>query len=215
MQRKQKSRLVSNANPHITPESLPIAGGESVLRLGLYGGSFDPIHHGHLILAREAREQLGLDRVIFLPARLSPHKLDRPPASAEARWEMLAAAVAGEEGFEADDRELRRMGPSYAIDTVREFEREYPGVELYYFIGEDNVAQLGTWRESEELLKRGRMVVFGREGGAPEHPWPVIGRRVEISSTEIRNRVAQGRSIRYLMPEMSLKILFQHHLYGC
>lgn len=184
------------------------------LRIGLYGGSFDPIHHGHLILAREARELLQLDRVIFLPARLSPHKLARPPADAQARWQMLVAALETEEGLMPDDRELHREGPSYAIETVREIEQENPGAEIFYLIGEDNVAELGTWKESGELIRRAQMVVLGRSGGAPSHPWPVISRRVEISSTEIRNRVAQGRSVRYLMPEMSRHILLQNSLYS-
>lgn len=183
-------------------------------RIGLYGGSFDPIHHGHLILAREAREQLGLDRVVFLPARLSPHKLDRPPAPAEVRWAMLLAALQEEEGLVADDRELRRPGPSFAIETVREFAREFPGAEIFYLIGVDNVAELHTWKESSVLLQAARFVVLDRSGSAPPHPWPTISRRVEISSTEIRNRVAQGRSVRYLLPEMSRQILLQHALYA-
>jgi nicotinate-nucleotide adenylyltransferase len=202
---------VSNAKPILSEEAPPLP---HPPRIGLYGGSFDPIHHGHLILAREARELLGLERVIFLPARLSPHKLDRPPANAQARWQMLVAALEDEEGFFPDDRELLRQGPSYAIETVREIEREIPGAEIYYLIGEDNVAELGTWKESDELVQRVRMVVLGRRGQAPSHPWPIISRQVEISSTEIRNRVAQGRSVRYLMPEMSRQILLQNSLYS-
>lgn len=195
------------------------------MRFGLYGGSFDPVHHGHLILAREAMEQLGLARVIFLPARLSPHKLERPPAAGEARWQMLLAAIEGEEGFEADARELRRSGPSYAIETVRELEREHSGVGFDYFIGEDNLRELGTWKEIEELRRRVRFVVFGRGGELSREmsremgesgsaAWPWIERQVEISSTEIRNRIARGLSVRYLMPEMSFQILQKNSLYG-
>lgn len=165
-------------------------------------------------MAREARELLGLERIVFLPARLSPHKLDRPPADARIRWQMVVAALEDEPGLIPDDRELRREGPSYAIETVREFEKENPGSRIFYLIGEDNVADLGTWKESDELLRRVQMVVLGRPGGAPSHPWPLISRQVEISSTEIRNRVAQGRSVRYLMPEMSRRILLQNALYS-
>ncbi len=155
-----------------------------------------------------------MDRVVFLPARLSPHKLDRPPAPAELRWAMLLAALRDEEGLVADDRELRRPGPSFAIETVRELAREFPGAEIFYLIGEDNVAELHTWKESSALLQAARFVVLDRSGSAPPHPWPTISRRVEISSTEIRNRVAQGRSVRYLLPEMSRQILLQHSLYA-
>ena len=104
-------------------------------KLGLFGGSFDPIHHGHLILAREALESLGLDRVIFIPNGISPHKLARPPAPAELRCKMVEAAVRDEAGFDWDDCEIRRPGPSFAIDTVREMAGRHPGAGLYYFIG--------------------------------------------------------------------------------
>ncbi len=117
-------------------------------RVGLYGGSFDPIHFGHLILAREAREQLGLDRVVFIPAGVSPFKLDAPPAGAEVRLEMVRAAVTGEPGFEVSDLEVRREGASFAIQTVRELrERWGEAVEFFYFIGDDNLADLDKWRE--------------------------------------------------------------------
>ena len=129
-------------------------------RIGLFGGSFDPIHIGHLVLAREAREQLELDRVIFIPAAISPHKLHREPAPAEARLEMVCAAIAGEPGFEADDCELTREGPSYTVDTARLMRARWPGAELFYFIGEDNLAKLDTWREIETLRELVHFVVL-------------------------------------------------------
>jgi nicotinate-nucleotide adenylyltransferase len=182
-------------------------------KLGLYGGSFDPIHNGHLILAREALESLGLDRVVFVPAGVSPHKLARPPAPAELRGEMVAAAVAGEPGFEWSDCEIRREGPSFAVDTVREMRARHPGAEIFYFLGEDNLAALDTWKDIEVLRGLATFVVFSRGTVAADHGFLVISRRVDISSTDIRNRVASGKSVRYLLPESACQILFQHRLY--
>ncbi len=183
-------------------------------RVGLFGGSFDPIHFGHLILAREARESLGLNRVIFLPARVSPHKLDRPPAPAEIRLEMVRLAVAGESGFSVDDREIRRVGVSYTIDTIRELAAEFPGVtEWVYFLGDDNLAKLDTWREIEALRSLVKFVVLAREDVTSHPDLPVIQRVVDISSTEVRKRVAQGRSIRYLLPEDVCALIARNGLY--
>lgn len=184
------------------------------MRTGLFGGSFDPIHNGHLILAREARERLGLDRVIFIPARISPHKLDRTPAPAALRLEMVRAAIAGEEGFECDDLELRREGPSFTIDTVRELRGRFPADAFFYFIGADNLAQLHTWAEVATLRELVRFVVLDRHAdGGEGGDFPRIGRRIEVSSTEVRNRVARGLSIRYLMPEAACDIIQRHGLY--
>src|SRR6266853_1833443 len=112
------------------------------MRLGLYGGTFDPIHHGHLILARDAIEQLALDRVIFIPAALSPHKLATSPAPAEARRGMVSAAIADEPRFEMDDSEIHRTGPSFTIETVEHMLAVHPHAELFYFIVSDNLAAL-------------------------------------------------------------------------
>ncbi len=183
-------------------------------KIGLFGGSFDPIHNGHLILAREAREVLGLDRVLLIPSGISPHKLDHPPAPAGIRAAMVAAAVQDEPGLGWDDSEIRRPGPSFAIDTVREFLNRDPHSELHFFIGEDNLASLHTWKEINALRSLVRFVVLARRGPvATGHNHPVISRTVDISSTEIRNRIATGLSVRYLMPEASYKILLENHLY--
>lgn len=183
------------------------------MRLGLYGGTFDPIHHGHLILAREAIEKLELDQVVFIPAALSPHKLSTSPASGERRREMLAAAIAGEPCFALDDSELHRTGPSFTIDTVEHTRARHPAAEIYYFIGEDNVAALHTWRRIDELRRLVRFVVFGRGDDSTPTEFPRLSRRIDISATEIRSRVAHGRSIRYLVPESVRILIDQHHLY--
>ena len=183
------------------------------MNIALYGGSFDPIHHGHLILAREAREQLGLDRVLFIPAALSPHKLASTPTPGDARREMVAAAIAGEEGFECEDCVLSRDGPSFAIETVRELRARWPDARFFYLIGHDNVAKLGTWHSYEELKRAVQFVVFGRGEHDAPHDFPTIVRRVDISATEIRTRVAKGQSIRYLVPEPVREIIERRRLY--
>ena len=182
-------------------------------KIGLFGGSFDPIHHGHLILARDAMESLGLDRVIFIPVNVSPHKLAHPPVAARLRCEMVAAAIAGESRFSMDACEAEREGPSFAVDTVRVMRRRFPQAELFYFIGEDNVSSLHTWREIDELKKLASFVVLARGNLQPVEGFPVISRNIDISSTDIRNRIAQGLPVRYLLPDAVCTILTRHQLY--
>jgi nicotinate-nucleotide adenylyltransferase len=183
------------------------------MRIALYGGSFDPIHHGHLILAREALESLELDRVFFIPAAISPHKPGRPPASARLRAQMVAAAIADEPGFEMEECELFREGPSYSVETVEFFQARWPDAELIYLIGYDNVAQLHTWRRIEDLQRIARFAVFDRGHSDRLHGMPTLSRRLDISATEIRERVARGASIRYLVPESVRLMIERHQLY--
>jgi len=183
------------------------------MRLALFGGTFDQIHAGHLILAREARETLGLDEVIFIPAALSPHKLDTAPTPPSVRWAMLCAAVAGEPGFRADDLELHRPGPSFTFDTVMEYRRRYPQAELFYFIGQDHLAKLPTWHRIDELRQMVTLIVLGRAVENAAAHEVCISRRIDISATDIRNRVAKGLSIRYLVPEQVADLIQKHHLY--
>ena len=183
------------------------------LRLGLYGGTFDPIHHGHLILARDAIELLALDRVLFIPAALSPHKLATRPVEPALRRDMVAAAIAGEPRFALDDSEIHRAGPSFTIDTVEHVRAAQPTAELFYFIGEDNLAALPTWRRIDDLRRLAQFVVFGRGESATVHDFPRLVRRIDISATEIRTRVARGESIRYLVPEAVREFIARHQLY--
>jgi nicotinate-nucleotide adenylyltransferase len=169
-------------------------------KIGLYGGSFDPIHNGHLILARDAMERLELDKVIFLPARISPHKLDRPPAPPEARCQMLSAAIVDEPRFKMDPCEIEREGPSFTIDTVQSLQSQYPDAKLYYFVGDDNLPELESWKDSAKLRAAAQFVVLSRAGMPFLSEFPTITRHVEISSTEIRKRVARGLSVRYMVP---------------
>ena len=182
-------------------------------KIGLYGGSFDPIHNGHLILARDALERLELSRVIFLPAKISPHKLDRPPAPPKARCEMLAASIHGEPSFAMDDCEIRREGPSFTVDTIRGYRDKLPDSRIFYFIGDDNLHELDTWKDSEALRELVQFVVLSRAGMPFLPEFPAITRRIEISSTEIRNRVARGLSVRYMVPLPACEIIERLGLY--
>ncbi len=181
-------------------------------KIGVYGGTFDPIHRAHLILAREACEKLDLEELIFVPAAVSPHK-GSPAASAEMRLSMLRAAIEGEIAFAVDDCELRRAPPSYTIDTVEEIQQRQTGSEIFYLVGEDNVAALASWHCFERLQKMVRFIVLDRTGAQSNHPYDVVHRKIDISATDIRKRIASGRSIRYLLPPRVEEIIRRNNLY--
>lgn len=183
------------------------------MRIGCYGGTFDPVHHGHLILARQAVEELNLDRLIFIPNAVSPHKITARSAPADLRLAMLRAAIRGEPRFEVDDTELRREGLSYAIDTMLELKERWPEATLFYLIGEDNVGELHSWRRIEELRMLVQFVVLSRSGEKAVHPFVTLRRSIDISATEIRKRVAKGQSVRYLVPDTVIEIIDQNNLY--
>jgi nicotinate-nucleotide adenylyltransferase len=183
-------------------------------KIGIFGGTFDPIHHGHLILAREALETLELETVIFIPAAASPHKLEQELTAPDVRLEMLRAAIGSEPDFVFDPMELQRPAPSYAVDTVEALRQRKPEAEFFYLIGEDHVGRLTTWHHFAELSKMVQFVVLARSGVKTEHPYRTIRRHLDISATNIRNRVATGRSIRYLVPPAVEKIIRDRHLYG-
>ena len=182
-------------------------------KIAIYGGTFDPVHHAHLILAREAIETLGLEKIILVPAAISPLKKAAPVASGEVRLAMLRAATKDDLEFEVDDCELRRPPPSYTINTVEEIRRREPEAAIYCLIGEDNVEQLAQWCRFAELENLVRFVVLDRSGKQPRHSYPLIHRRIDVSATEIRQRVAQNESIRYLVPESVEKIIQREKLY--
>jgi len=182
-------------------------------KIAIYGGTFDPVHHAHLILAREAIETLGLEKVILVPAAISPLKKAAPVASGEVRLAMLRAAIKGEPEFEVDECELRRALPSYTIDTVEDIRRRESDAALYCLIGEDNIEQLPRWYRFSELAKMVHFIVLDRSGKQPTHSYQLIHRRIDISATEIRRRVAQNESIRYLVPESVEKIIHREKLY--
>src|SRR5438128_5886491 len=182
-------------------------------KIGIYGGTFDPIHHGHLILARQACEELGLDQLIFVPAALSPFK-KAACATGGARLSMLQAASKGQDGFAADDCELKRPPPSYSIDTALQIRGREANAELFWLIGADNVGGLSKWHRVDELKQLVQFVVLDRGcSDLTQQIYPVVQRNIDISATEIRNRVASGRSIRYLVPQAVEEIIRRENLY--
>jgi nicotinate-nucleotide adenylyltransferase len=176
------------------------------MKLGIFGGSFNPVHRGHLLVARAAFEEVGIDRLFFVPAARSPFKSEEKPAPDEFRLRLLRLALTGKPECEVDSREIRRGGTSYTIDTLREFAREFPGAELFYLIGADNVEALGKWREPVELAGLAEFVVVPRPGGAKiVFPSPFRGRILkgfpfDVSSSGIRARVKAGLPIDDLVP---------------
>src|SRR5688572_14521185 len=136
-------------------------------RIGLFGGSFDPVHIGHLLVAQAACEELSLDRLFFIPAAQSPFKPATEPAVAALRLRMLRLALAGKSNYEIDEQETQRGGVSFTIDTVRDYGARFPGAELFYLIGADHVPTLPKWRDAEELARLVQFVVIPRPGETP------------------------------------------------
>ena len=176
------------------------------MRIGIYGGTFDPVHLGHLLVAQAALEEMALDRLFFIPAAQSPFKPGIPPIPATLRMRWLRMALVGRTEFEVDDWEIRRGGVSYSIDTARDFARRFPAAELLWLLGADHVPTLPQWREAELLAKRVEFVVIPRPGEPPaELPSPyrlrhLRGWPLKVSSSEIRNRVRLGASFHFLVP---------------
>jgi nicotinate-nucleotide adenylyltransferase len=196
------------------------------LRLGLFGGTFDPPHFGHLIVAQEAAETLCLDRLLLVVAAVPPHKSGARMTAASTRLEMVKAAVAGNPLLGVSDVELRREGPSYTVDTLRHFRAEYPEAELVFLMGVDQLAEFHEWQEPEAVAALARLVVMGRDGVDPAALPPLESpleegvsfgdlavTRVDISSTEIRKRVRDGCSVRYLVPREVHTIIESNRLY--
>jgi nicotinate-nucleotide adenylyltransferase len=185
-------------------------------RIGIFGGTFDPPHVGHLIVAAEACEVLELDRLVLIPSAVPPHKQTTVRASAEQRLRMLRAATAGDQRMHVDDLELRRAGPSYTVDTLRIYRERFPGAELFFLIGVDAVRELHTWHDPDGVKGLATLAVLSRGGEQIEddaglRQVPVS--RIDISATGVRGRVAMGRSIRYFVPEAVERIIREDGLY--
>jgi len=189
------------------------------MKLGLLGGSFDPVHLGHLLVAQVAVEELGVDRLFFIPAAQSPFKPENPPAPAAIRLQLLRLALAGKTNYEIDELEIQRGGVSYTVDTLRDYARRFPSAEIYYIIGADNIAKLKEWREPDELARLAEFVAVPRPGGAMAvFPPSFRGRTlkgfpVEISSSQIRARVKSGLPIENLVPPFVAEAIRNSRLY--
>jgi nicotinate-nucleotide adenylyltransferase len=189
------------------------------VRLGVYGGSFDPPHVGHLLVVTDAAEALGLDRVVWVPTATQPLKADGAPAPAALRFAMVEAAVAGVPGFGASAIEIDRGGLSYTVDTLEAFAAEYAGAERFLLIGADSLATFDRWRAPERIVELAQVAVLARasSGGAPAPLRPgmraVTTRRVDLSSTEVRERVRAGKPIRGFVPEPVAAIIERAGLY--
>ncbi|HYM16152.1 MAG TPA: nicotinate-nucleotide adenylyltransferase [Dehalococcoidia bacterium] len=194
------------------------------MRVGVLGGTFDPVHVAHLRLAEEALEALGLDEILFVPAGDPWRKSARPMTPAEHRLAMLRSAVVGNDGFGISDIELRRPGPSYTADTLAELAGERLDDEFWFIVGADALADLPNWHEPARIVAHATLAVAPREPqevniaalaipgiAAKIETFPMT--RLDISSTEIRARVAAGRSIRYLVPDAVERYILAHALY--
>ncbi len=198
------------------------------MNIGVLGGTFDPIHNGHIIVAEETRARLNLAEVLFVPAGQPWLKEDSPILVAEHRVQMVRLAIAEQPYFKLSTVEIERAGPSYTVETIAELQAQLgAGDELFFILGWDSLAQLPRWKESSRLIKMCRLVAVPRPGyrlpdlNSLEAVIPGLSHRlilldkpeVDISATEIRNWVAQGLSIRHLVPEPVDEYIRQHKLY--
>jgi len=199
-------------------------------KIGLLGGSFNPVHMGHLILAQDAMERAELDQMIFIPCATPAHKDPGSLISFEHRFRMLELAVEDNPDFSVSDVENRRDGISYTIDTIRLLKQSHPDAEFSFIIGSDSLPELQTWMKIYELLEECRFVIMARPGFRAagmtrerinlRDPWPerlqkqvITGHEIEISSTDVRMRVAEGMSIRYLVPPPVEMYICEHNLF--
>ncbi len=195
--------------------------GERPRRLGVFGGTFDPPHIGHLTVARQLVDKDDLDEVVWIPARIPPHKRHRRIAPAGLRVEMGRAATDGVEGQVVSDLELAREGPSYTVETLRALRSEYPDVDPVLILGADQFAELSTWREPEEVARLARLWVLEREGETPRDVDPGVDVEwtsaqvsgVDVSSSEIRRRIGEGEPFRHLVPEGVFEVIEREGLY--
>jgi len=196
-------------------------------RIGVLGGTFDPIHIAHLAIAEETRTQLDLDKVIFVPAGLPPHKMDVHVSPAEHRLAMVELAVAGNPHFEVSRVDIDRFGPCYTVDTIALLREEWgPDVEIYFIMGSDSLADILTWHKPDRLIRLCRIVAVGRPGyrvdmdeldrclpGASQRILFINSPQLDVSSSDIQRRVRAGESIKYQVPEAVERYICEHGLY--
>ncbi len=198
------------------------------MKVGILGGTFDPIHYGHLVAGEEARCALGLERVLFVPSARPPHKLEYPVSPADRRVEMVRLAIADNPQFELSTVELDRSGYSYTVDTVAELQQQLGSeAQLYFILGEDALADLPAWHQPKKLLELCELIAVNRPGyhsfslrllerqlpGVENRVHPVRIPELAIWSTELRARVASGLPIRYLLPDTVHDYIYEQGLY--
>jgi len=195
------------------------------MRLGLMGGTFDPVHYGHLVIAEETRLVFGLDRVDFVTSADPPHKKGYEITPAEHRYAMTLLATTSNPFFRVSRREIERAGPSYSIDTIQEYQREFPEAEIFFITGADAILEILTWHRADEAVRLCTFVAATRPGYdlakmervLPPSYLPHIRRitvpGVDFSSTDIRERVQRGKSIKYLVPEAVEAYIAKYNLY--
>ena len=198
------------------------------MRLGILGGTFDPVHYGHLMLAEACREQLNLSEVRLIPAGNPPHKSDRKITDGHTRADMLQLAVSGYPEFVVDRREIRRKGPSFTVDTLTELAAEFDGAKLFFIIGADSLRDLPSWREPEKITSLATIVAVNRPG------WPALSAQqvtdwvgtemaakievvampgADFSATELRRRIRGGLGLRFMTPRAVEAFIMQHNVY--
>lgn len=189
-------------------------------RIGVYGGTFDPIHNTHLAIARAALAQARFDRVLFVVSANPPHKVNDVTADASDRFDMVAAAVQGIPQFEPSSLEIGRDGPSYTADTLRTLERENPGAKLFLIVGWDSLVDLPHWREPDEILQRAHLIVVPRPAPQAKAPPELEGRydildfkKSTLSSTQVRKQLLAGEDVSEALPQAVMKIIEERGLY--
>jgi len=185
------------------------------VRLGVLGGSFDPVHDGHLALGEAALKQLSLDKILFMPAGQQWRKAGRDVAPPEDRLEMIRLAIGGNPKFEVSTMEVEREGPTYTIDTLKALRAELSGVEIFFIVGADALADMPNWREPERIFELATVCVVARadEAVTDDRVTRIEMPEVEVSSSELRERVKKGRSVADLVPEAVERYLEEHKLY--
>lgn len=189
---------------------------DAPLKVGILGGTFNPPHYGHLMIGEQVADQLHLDQIRFMPNALPPHVDEKKTIDAKDRVNMVRAAIMGNRQFDIELSEVLRGGKSYTYDTMAALKEAHPNVEYYFIIGGDEVAYLPTWHRIDELLELVHFVGVHRKGQPTETDYPVEWvemSQLEISSTDIRQRIAEHRSVRYMVPDMVAAYIFKEGLY--
>lgn len=191
------------------------------MRIGVFGGTFDPPHVGHLIVAEHVREAVKLDRILFVPTATPPHKRDRAITPGERRVAMLRLAIARHDPFAVSDVEVRRGGVSFTADTLEEVKHQHPAAELFFLLGMDNLIEFRTWKDPERILRLARLVVMTRPGFVAGNELENVAGGVEycavpqigVSGSDIRTRVRDGKSIAFLVTPEVRRFIESHGLY--